>query len=294
MPLPDVAARAAARGELARRALRAWRATSSTSSGRRWCPRTLLIGQLVDQLRPQLEELGDWEQVLELSRGHAGPGQRRGPRSAGPTAAAASSSTSSTRCSPPPRAGTPASEPPRPSRTTASCSRLPPAGGVRRGRQRGRHGAPALRLDVPGARPDRPARASWRPQSALHTEQRARGVTFRVGDGEPDRLFPLDLVPRIVTAEDWAGLTAGLDAAGARPGGVPARRLRRAADRRRRRGARPRVVDDAPGPSRLGKLVPAGRRADRGGRHRPGPRPRRPLAGAGGQPAGARRASATR
>ena len=37
-------------------------------------------------------------------------------------------------------------------------------------------------------------------QSALRTEQRARGVTFRVGDGEPDRLFPLDLVPRIVTA----------------------------------------------------------------------------------------------
>jgi carboxylate-amine ligase len=35
-------------------------------------------------------------------------------------------------------------------------------------------------------------------------------VTFRVADEEPDRLFPLDLVPRIVTAEDWATLTAGL------------------------------------------------------------------------------------
>ena len=46
-------------------------------------------------------------------------------------------------------------------------------------------------------------------QSALRTEQRARGVTFRVGDGEPDRLFPLDLVPRIVTAEDWAGSPPG-------------------------------------------------------------------------------------
>ena len=35
-------------------------------------------------------------------------------------------------------------------------------------------------------------------------------MTFRVGDGEPDRLFPLDLVPRIVSADDWAGLSAGL------------------------------------------------------------------------------------
>ena len=66
-------------------------------------------------------------------------------------------------------------------------------------------------------------------QSALHSEQRARGVTFRVGDGEPDRLFPLDLVPRIVTSEDWAGLTAGLEPAGAGAGGVPARRLRASA-----------------------------------------------------------------
>ncbi len=94
-------------------------------------------------------------------------------------------------------------------------------------------------------------------ESALHAEQRARGVTFRVGDGDTDRLFPLDLVPRIVTAEDWAGLTAGLaqrvraleaflrDVYGNREivndGVVPAQ-----------------VVDDAPGWSRLGKLVPEG------------------------------------
>jgi carboxylate-amine ligase len=41
-------------------------------------------------------------------------------------------------------------------------------------------------------------------------EQRARGVTFRVSDDEEDRLFPLDLVPRIVTADDWTNLQAGL------------------------------------------------------------------------------------
>ncbi len=41
-------------------------------------------------------------------------------------------------------------------------------------------------------------------------EQRARGVTFRVSDGGEDRLFPLDLVPRIVTSDDWTTLQAGL------------------------------------------------------------------------------------
>ena len=46
-------------------------------------------------------------------------------------------------------------------------------------------------------------------EQALHTEQRARGVTFRMGD-EAERLYPLDLIPRIVTADDWSQLTAGL------------------------------------------------------------------------------------
>jgi glutamate---cysteine ligase / carboxylate-amine ligase len=92
-------------------------------------------------------------------------------------------------------------------------------------------------------------------EQALHTEQRARGVTFRVDD-EPERLFPLDLVPRIITTDEWTDLTAGLaqrvraleaflrDVYGERriiaDGVVPAT-----------------VVDDAPGRSHLGKLVPA-------------------------------------
>ena len=125
-------------------------------------------------------------------------------------------------------------------------------------------------------------------ESALHTEQRARGVTFRVGDGAPDRLFPLDLVPRIVTADDWAGLSAGLtqrvraleaflrDVYGPRQiiadGVIPAS-----------------VVDDAPGLEQAGHAHARRRRAHRGGGHRPRARPGRPLARAGGQPAGALR-----
>jgi carboxylate-amine ligase len=41
-------------------------------------------------------------------------------------------------------------------------------------------------------------------------EQRTRGVTFRVSDVGEDQLFPLDLIPRIVTADDWTSLQVGL------------------------------------------------------------------------------------
>jgi carboxylate-amine ligase len=42
------------------------------------------------------------------------------------------------------------------------------------------------------------------------SEQRARKVTFRVSDHGEDQLFPLDLIPRIVSAADWTSLQTGL------------------------------------------------------------------------------------
>jgi carboxylate-amine ligase len=41
-------------------------------------------------------------------------------------------------------------------------------------------------------------------------EQRAQGVTFTVGGDPATRLFPFDLVPRIVAADDWADLGRAL------------------------------------------------------------------------------------
>jgi carboxylate-amine ligase len=81
-------------------------------------------------------------------------------------------------------------------------------------------------------------------------------VTFgTTGPGQEERLFPLDLLPRIVTADDWAGLTEGLaqrvralelfvrDVYGERriiaDGLIPAS-----------------VVDNTPGRSRQGEIVP--------------------------------------
>jgi glutamate---cysteine ligase / carboxylate-amine ligase len=213
----------------------------------------LLIEQLVDYLQPQLEELGDWEQVVELTRatlgrGSAAAGQRRAFGRRGEITDVVDALLAHTQ------GRLPVFEP-RPDQPVTSellgayhpgsfdeavgagATVLPHYGFMFRALDRlGRRGMVAA-------------------ERALQTEQRARGVTFRVGDGEPDRLFPLDLVPRIVTADDWEGLSAGLtqrvraleafvrDVYGVRQivadGVVPAT-----------------VVDDAPGWSRLGKLVP--------------------------------------
>ena len=197
----------------------------------------ILIGQLVDQLRPQLEATGDWEQVLELSqatlsRGSGAAGQRRAYGRRGELTDVVDALLAHTQ------GRIPTHEPPI---TVPIASELLTAyhaqaydEAVSQGGQVLPHYGWMFRaLDRMGRRGLAAA------QSALHSEQRARGVTFRVGDGAPDRLFPLDLVPRIVTAEDWAELTAGPDSAGAGAGGLRPRRLHRPPDRHRRGAARP-------------------------------------------------------
>jgi carboxylate-amine ligase len=257
LPLPDV------RHELLRAAT--WRAARSGLEGDlvdlvgpALVAPPLVIGQLVDQLRPQLEELGDWEQVLELSqaalaRGSAAARQRRAYGRRGELTDVVDLLLANTQ------GRTLRSEPPA---TVPSTPQLlvgyHDGNGERAafdeavsegGTVLPHYGWMFRVLDRLGPRGMVAAR------SALRTEQRARGVTFRVGDGDEDRLFPLDLVPRIITAEDWAGLTAGLtqrvraleaflrDVYGERrivaDGVIPAQ-----------------VVDGAPGRSRLGRFVP--------------------------------------
>ncbi|WP_433503729.1 glutamate--cysteine ligase [Pseudonocardia halophobica] len=214
----------------------------------------LLVGQLVDMLRPQLEELGDWEQVLALSqatleRGSAAARQRRMFGRRGRLTDVVDALVANTQ-------GRLLSiEPPvevplarelladyRPGGFDEAVSNggtvLPQYGWMFRALERlGPRGMVAA-------------------ESALETEQRARGVTFGPEDGTAEgRLFPLDLVPRIVSAEDWHVLEAGLaqrvlalelfvrDVYGERrilhDGVVPAA-----------------VVDGAPGRNREGEIAP--------------------------------------
>src|SRR3954454_6346703 len=212
----------------------------------------LLLGRLVDTLRPHLEALGDFEQVSELSqmalsRGSAAARQRRRFGLRGELTDVVDGLLAATQGN-----SLPFDEPsavvtaPKllgdyqvtgfDEAVTEGGNVLPQYGWMFRTLSRmGFNGMKAA-------------------EKALHTEQRARGVTFRVGD-EPERLFPLDLLPRVITSDDWAGLTAGLtqrvraleaflrDVYGERhiigDGVVPAS-----------------VVDDAPGRTHLGKLVP--------------------------------------
>ncbi|MGH3787949.1 MAG: glutamate--cysteine ligase [Pseudonocardiaceae bacterium] len=214
-PLPPT------RHELLRAAT--WRAARSglegdlvdlaSPSGPALVPPSLLVGGLVNELRPELDASGDWKQVLELSQRALAVGSsaarqrrmfgRRGELTDVVDGLLAQTRGESLRRDPPTTAPT----------TSALLADYHSAGyrgatydeAVRAGgRVRPHYGWMFRVLDRLGVRGMSTA------VSALRTEQRARSVTFRVADDEPDRLFPLDLVPRIVTAEDWATLTPGL------------------------------------------------------------------------------------
>jgi glutamate---cysteine ligase / carboxylate-amine ligase len=251
VPFPDI------RQELLRAAT--WRAARSglegdlvTPAGSALISPALLVGQLVDSLRPHLEALGDFEQVLELSqmalgRGSAAARQRRRFGLRGELTDVVDGLLAATQ-------GTnlPFDKPPAIVRAPQLLGNYRVTGFDEAVSEEGnvlpQYGWMFRTLSRMGLRGMEAA------EKALHTEQRARGVTFRVDD-EPERLFPLDLLPRIITADDWAGLTVGLtqrvraleaflrDVYGERriiaDGVVPAS-----------------VVDDAPGRTHLGKLVP--------------------------------------
>ncbi len=182
-------------------------------SGPTLVPPPLLVERLVSELRPQLEASGDWKQVLELSKRALAAGSstarqrrmfgRRGELTDVVDGLLAQTRGESLHRDPPTTVPT----------TPALLDSYHGAGDHRAGydeavaadgRVLPHYGWMFRALDRLGARGMTAA------VSALRTEQRARGVTFQVADDEPDRLFPLDLVPRIVTAEEWATLTPGL------------------------------------------------------------------------------------
>ena len=177
-------------------------------SGPTLVPPSVLVERLVNELRPELEAAGDWKQVLELSQralaaGSSAAGQRRMFGRRGELTDVVDDLLAQTRGESLHR------DPPTTVPATSAllngyrCIGYDEAVGIT-GRVLPHYGWMFRMLDRLGARGMRAA------ENALHTEQRARSVTFQVTDDEPDRLFPLDLVPRIITAEEWATLTPGL------------------------------------------------------------------------------------
>ncbi len=177
-------------------------------SGPTLVPPSLLVERLISELRPQLDASGDWKQVLELSQralavGSSAARQRRMFGRRGELTDVVDGLLAQTRSESLHR-DPPTTVPATPALLDGyRCAGYDEAVGAN-GRVLPHYGWMFRTLDRLGARGMTAA------VSALHTEQLARGVTFRVADDEPDRLFPLDLVPRIVTAEDWTTLTAGL------------------------------------------------------------------------------------
>jgi glutamate---cysteine ligase / carboxylate-amine ligase len=174
---------------------------------------SVLVERLVNELRPELEASGDWEQVLELSKqalvaGSSAAGQRRMFGRRGELTDVVDDLLAQTRGESLHR-DPPTTVPARPAVLDGYLGAGKHGAGYDEavgssGRVLPHYGWMFRALDRLGIRGMRAA------VSAMHTEQRARGVTFRVADDEPDRLFPLDLVPRIITADDWAALAPGL------------------------------------------------------------------------------------
>lgn len=176
-------------------------------------PPSSLIEGLVNDLRPELEAFGDWKQVCELSQralaaGSFAASQRRMFGRRGELTDVVDELLALTRGE-----SLPLDPPTTVPATPALLDRYRRAEyhddcydeAVRAdGRLVPHYGWMFRTLDRLGAHGMTAA------MNALHTEQRARAVTFRVADDEPDRLFPLDLVPRIITAQEWATLTPGL------------------------------------------------------------------------------------
>jgi glutamate---cysteine ligase / carboxylate-amine ligase len=168
-------------------------------------PAASAVRRLLTDLRPQLEDAGDWDVVAglaeeALARGSAAAEQRAVYARRGRLTDVVDLliRTTDPRRVPParPQIGSRLDVVPRYRRRgdEALDPEGPEPGYAELLEVVERLGAPALR-----------ARERYRDE-----EQRSRGVTFGVGGGASERLFPVDLIPRIVPLKDWARLRAGL------------------------------------------------------------------------------------
>nr|WP_030435911.1 carboxylate--amine ligase/circularly permuted type 2 ATP-grasp protein [Actinoplanes subtropicus] len=169
-------------------------------------PARVAVQRLVGELRSQLEELGDWEQVFDLSvralnRGSSAARQRRALARRGRIADVVDLVVEDTRGG--------SNGIGWAGRSGTGAAALFPYAGSGDEAFAGGDVVPAYagivqvlsRLGSAGLR---------RREDARDDEQRSRGITFSVAGEAATRLFPFDLVPRIVPAEDWRRLSAGL------------------------------------------------------------------------------------
>ncbi|GLK16020.1 carboxylate--amine ligase/circularly permuted type 2 ATP-grasp protein [Herbiconiux flava] len=158
------------------------------------------VRHLIRRLRPQLEELGDYEEVVALAetllaRGNSADRQRAAFAERGDIDAVVKLVVDETHG---PAGGIPPAVPAlRTYRTRAGDEAVGP----------GSHPRPAYEQLIAyfeGLSPEKVEAA----RSAARDWTHEHGVTFRV-DGE-ERPFEVDLVPRVINAHEWSQITAGL------------------------------------------------------------------------------------
>ena len=193
-----------------------WRAARSGLEGElvdvvgpRGRPATEVVTELVASLRPQLEAAGDWSVVSELSRrvllaGTSAARQRRALRRRGRLSDVVDQLIAETAGTGPDTAMAVVADP-----TLLFGYHADRAPGHDEavdgdGRPRPEYEellATIAALEVPTLR----AR-----EGDVEQDQRAESITFRVSGQSRAQVFPLDLVPRLVAADEWAALTEGL------------------------------------------------------------------------------------
>jgi carboxylate-amine ligase len=203
------------RPELLRAA--SWRAARSglegdlvDVTGRELVPPSRAIRQLLDHLRDDLEDAGDWDEVSDLAldalaRGSSAARQRQRANRGGGLEGVVDMLVAETHGEP----DEPAEEQ-LPSPETAAPVLL----GDYHPRQydeavdENGHVRPTYSWLVANLERIGPSGLLAHERSR-DAEQRARSMFFPQPD-DPERLFPLDLIPRLISRQDWQELTAGL------------------------------------------------------------------------------------
>jgi glutamate---cysteine ligase / carboxylate-amine ligase len=185
-------------------------------------PASEVVAELVGSLRPQLEDSGDWDVVSELTRqvliaGTSSARQRRALRRRGRLTDVVDQLIAETAGRWPSTAPAVGGDP------TLLFGYQPGSDAAVRVARNGRNldvsydeavdadGHPRQRYRTVLDTVARLGVAQLRfREGAIEQEQRADNVTFRVAGQSRAQLFPVDLVPRMVAADDWAQLSVGL------------------------------------------------------------------------------------
>jgi carboxylate-amine ligase len=177
-----------------------------------------VVTELVRSLRPQLEAAGDWQMIVELTRqvliaGTSAARQRRALRRRGRLTDVVDQLIAETAGTWPDTAAAVIEDPTLlfgyqpdreydPADKAAAVSydeAVDPNGRPRPRYEKILHAVADLGVAVLRSR-----------EGDIEQDQRAESITFRVSGQDRAQVFPLDLMPRLVAADEWAELTAGL------------------------------------------------------------------------------------